>query len=70
MKKKDSQNSPDQCSNVKEISDGVYINFKGTTSDERDFEEAMEESFKELEKDTMPHTEDKKSPTTKKKLEQ
>ena len=66
MKKKDSQNSPDQCSNVKEISDGVYINFNGSTSDERDFEEAMEESFKELDKDTSPSTEDKKSPKIKK----
>lgn len=66
MKKKDSQNSPDQCSNVKEISDGVYINFNGSTSDERDFEEAMEESFKELDKDATPTTEDKKSPTIKK----
>lgn len=66
MKKKDSQNSPDQCSNVKEISDGVYINFNGSTSDQRDFEEAMEESFKELDKDTSPSTEDKKSPKIKK----
>ena len=66
MKKKDSQNSPDQCSNVKEISDGVYINFNGSTSDQRDFEEAMEESFKELDKDTTPSSEDNKSPKIKK----
>lgn len=34
--------------NVKEISEGVYINSTPTTSDSHEFEKAIEESFKEL----------------------
>ena len=35
-------------SNVKEISDGVYISLNEITSDITEFEHAIEESFKEL----------------------
>ncbi len=38
-------------SNVKEISDGVYINLNKITSDITEFEHAIEESFKELKVD-------------------
>lgn len=48
MKKNDAQNFQEKISNVKEISDGVYINLNRITSDEVDFEKAVEESFKEL----------------------
>ena len=48
MKKNDTQNFQEKVSNVKEISDGVYINLNRITSDEVDFEKAVEESFKEL----------------------
>ena len=37
--------------NVKEISEGVYINSSPIPSDSNEFEKAIEESFKEL-KDT------------------
>ena len=37
--------------NVKEISEGVYINSTPIASDSHEFEKAIEESFKEL-KDT------------------
>lgn len=37
--------------NVKEISEGVYINSSPIPSDSHEFEKAIEESFKEL-KDT------------------
>lgn len=49
MKKNVSHNSLDKTSNVKEISDGVYINMNRITTDEDDFEKAIEESFKEYE---------------------
>ena len=51
MKKNASQIPSDRGSNVKEISDGVYINLNRITSDEKEFEKAIEESFKELEKE-------------------
>ena len=51
MKKKDAQNFQEKSPNVKEISDGVYINLNRITSDEIDFEKAVEESFKELDKE-------------------
>lgn len=40
----DSENNP----TVKEISDGVYINLTRITSEEGEFEKAVEESFKDL----------------------
>ena len=49
MKKNVPDNSGDKHSNVKEISDGVYINLNRITSDEDVFEKAIEESFKKLE---------------------
>ena len=51
MKKNDAQNFQEKSPNVKEISDGVYINLNRITSDEIDFEKAVEESFKELDKE-------------------
>lgn len=41
----------DRGSNVKEISDGVYINLNRITSEEKEFDKAIEESFKELDKE-------------------
>lgn len=41
----------DGSSKVKEISDGVYINLNRITTDEKEFDKAIEESFKELEKE-------------------
>ena len=49
MKKNASHNSSDKKSNVKEISDGVYINLNRITSHELDFGQAIEESFKKSE---------------------
>ena len=51
MKKNEPHNSADKTSNVKEISDGVYINLNKITSDITEFELAIEESFKELKSD-------------------
>lgn len=51
MKKNVPQKSLDKNSNVKEISDGVYINLNRITTEEDAFEKAIEESFKELEED-------------------
>lgn len=51
MKKNEPHNSADKTSNVKEISDGVYINLNKITSDSTEFELAIEESFKELKSD-------------------
>lgn len=50
MKKNPHQIPSDRGSNVKEISDGVYINLNRTTSDKKEFDKAIEESFKELDK--------------------
>ncbi|WP_432670388.1 hypothetical protein [Flavobacterium sp. SM2513] len=49
MKKNVPHNLSDKNSKVKEISDGVYINLNRITSDEQDFEQAIEESFKKSE---------------------
>jgi hypothetical protein len=49
MKKNVPHSSLDKSSNVKEISDGVYINLNRITTDDVDFEKAIEESFKEVE---------------------
>lgn len=57
MKKNASHNSSDKKSNVKEISDGVYINLNRITSHELDFGQAIEESFKNL--DEKPSTKQK-----------
>ena len=51
MKNNQSTQSTEKGSNVKEISDGVYINLSRITSDERDFEKDIEESFKKLDED-------------------
>lgn len=48
MKKSTPRNSGKKASNVKEISDGVYINLNRITSDENEFEKAIQESFEEL----------------------
>jgi lipoate-protein ligase A len=48
MKKNAHPIPSDRGLNVKEISDGVYINLNRITSDEKEFEKAIEESFKEL----------------------
>jgi hypothetical protein len=48
MKKNTPHNSAAKTSNVKEISDGVYINLNRITSDENEFEKAIEETFKKL----------------------
>jgi hypothetical protein len=49
MEKNVPHSSSDKSSNVKEISDGVYINLNRITTDDVDFEKAIEESFKEVE---------------------
>ncbi|CAM4101674.1 hypothetical protein FLAN108750_10260 [Flavobacterium antarcticum] len=51
MKNNQSAQSTEKGSNVKEISDGVYINLSRITSDKRDFEKDIEESFKKLDED-------------------
>lgn len=51
MKKNTTSNLEEKRSKVKEISEGVYINLNRITSDEKEFEKAIEESFKELEKE-------------------
>lgn len=48
MKKKKLHFDSEHNSNVKEISDGVYINLNRITSEEGEFEKAVEESFKDL----------------------
>ncbi len=48
MKKNVPENFANKNSKVKEISDGVYINLNLITTEEQDFEKAIEESFKEL----------------------
>ena len=53
MKKNTTHISSQKTSNVKEISDGVYINLNRITSDESDFEKAIEESFKELDENEI-----------------
>lgn len=51
MKKNVTPTFDEKRMNVKEISEGVYINLNRITTDEKEFEKAIEESFKELEKD-------------------
>lgn len=64
MKKSTNHIKSDKCSNVKEISDGVYINLERITSNEGEFEKAVEASFKEL--DEMQHSsKNKKNKTSK-----
>lgn len=59
MKNKINPNPEDKRSKVKEISEGVYINLNRITSDEKEFEKAIEESFKELEKEEgLEHTDE------------
>ena len=53
----DSENNP----TVKEISDGVYINLTRITSEEGEFEKAVEESFKKLDEEYKEHTIDQKN---------
>lgn len=48
MKKNVPHNYSDKDSTVKEISDGVYINLNRISSENPDFEKAIEESFKKL----------------------
>lgn len=55
MKKNTTPNPEDKRSKVKEISEGVYINLNRITTDEKEFEKAIEESFKELEKEEDLH---------------
>lgn len=60
MKKNTPKIPSDRDSKVKEISEGVYINSNRVTSDEKEFEKAIEESFKELEKkEILKKTKDK-----------
>lgn len=51
MKKKSHPIPPDRSLKMKEISDGVYINLNQITSDQNEFDKAIEESFKELKKE-------------------
>lgn len=53
----DSENNP----TVKEISDGVYINLTRITSEEGEFEKAVEESFKKLDEENKEHNNDQKN---------
>jgi hypothetical protein len=60
MKKITTHTSTEQGPSVKEISDGVYVNLTNIKTDEVDFEKAIEESLKEIEK-----TEERKQPRKK-----
>lgn len=51
MKKAATKNPSKQSPIVKEISEGVYINLNRIPTDEKEFEKAIEESFKDLEKE-------------------
>ena len=51
MKKNAHSIPPDRSLKMKEISDGVYINLNQITSDQNEFDKAIEESFKELKKE-------------------
>lgn len=53
MKKSTPRNLEKKASNVKEISDGVYINLNRITSDENEFEKAIQESFEKLKEDDL-----------------
>lgn len=53
MKKSTPRNFGKKASNVKEISDGVYINLNRITSDENEFEKAIQESFEKLKEDDL-----------------
>lgn len=66
MKKNVPHNSSDKSSNVKEISDGVYINMNRITTDEDDFEKAIEESFKQYEIQEITELQKKNSEVSKK----
>ena len=54
MKKNATHNPSDKSSNVKEISDGVYINLNRITTDEKEFDEAIEESFRQMDAEDIP----------------
>lgn len=55
MKKNESTHVDVKTCNVKEISDGVYINLSRITSDEGDFEKDIEETFKKLDQEERIH---------------
>jgi hypothetical protein len=56
MKKKSPQKPPSKKSSVKEISEGVYINMNRITTDEKEFDKAIEESFKDLEQEELKNS--------------
>jgi hypothetical protein len=62
MKKNAAQNPTNKWLNVKEISEGVYINLNRITTDEKEFDKAIEESFKELDKQEAAEKSNRKSP--------
>ena len=58
MKKNTAKTPCDKSSNIKEISDGVYINLNRITTDDKEFDEAIEESFRQMnEEDDSKKTE-------------
>lgn len=61
MKKNNPHFDSDNNPTVKEISDGVYINLTRITSEEGEFEKAVEESFKKLDEENKEHTIDQKN---------
>jgi len=61
MKKNATQNPANKKLNVKEISEGVYINLNRITTDEQEFDKAIEESFKALNLDDSSKKVKKKS---------
>lgn len=65
MKKNETPHTSDKSSIVKEISDGVYINLSRISSDETEFEKAIEDSFKKLDKDALSHESNKESSNSK-----
>lgn len=60
MKKTTPKASPENSINVKEISDGVYINLNRISTDETEFEKAIEKSFKEIEDADKDKNQDQK----------
>jgi hypothetical protein len=61
MKKKKPQKPLSKKSSVKEISEGVYINLNRITTDEKEFDKAIEESFKDLEQEESSKNSKRKS---------
>jgi hypothetical protein len=61
MKKNTARNPTNKWLNVKEISEGVYINLNRITTDEKEFDKAIEESFKVLDLDDSSKKVKKKS---------